>query len=74
MVNDFIDPAWQALAEYFHPTLSLNKATNAIISSKQSGCKRLTKSFMPRDSNWRPQSSSTLLINQMWQHHPWELS
>ena len=29
-----------------------NNATKAIISSKQSGCRRLIKSFIPRDSNW----------------------
>ena len=29
-----------------------NKATNAIISSKQSGFNRRTRSFMPRDSSW----------------------
>ena len=29
-----------------------NRATSAIMSSKQSGCSRLMRSFMPRDSSW----------------------
>ncbi len=29
-----------------------NSATSATISSKQSGCRRRIKSFMPRDSSW----------------------
>ncbi|MNZ89336.1 hypothetical protein D3C78_1082550 [compost metagenome] len=29
-----------------------NSATRAIMSSKQSGCSRLMRSFMPRDSSW----------------------
>ncbi|MNV60411.1 hypothetical protein D3C71_1528720 [compost metagenome] len=30
-----------------------NSATSAIMSSKQSGFRRLIKSFMPRDSSWK---------------------
>ena len=30
-----------------------NNATNAIISSKQSGLRREIKSFIPRDSSWK---------------------
>src|SRR5690554_6983511 len=30
-----------------------NRATSAIMSSRLSGCRRRTKSFIPRDSNWK---------------------
>ena len=38
-----------------------NKATRAIISSRESGCRRRIRSFMPRDSSWNTAVVSAFL-------------